>query len=244
MEALWQANTTTIVTFFICLLVFVLFLRNRKNNRQIDVDLIDLWKYNMSPMAIWFESLPYPIKWIITRTNFLPSLAISLLKYWLPFGKYDWWNRVDDHLLLGALPLPYFIPTLVEKESVRAVVNTCDEYRGPLHLYNKFNLKLMEIPAIDFTAPRIEEINKAVEFIAEHDKKGETVYLHCKGGKGRSTTVAVCYFMKKYNITAQEALKRMMKRRPQVSRYIWQRKEVLEFARIHKINTENPFDQN
>jgi len=143
-------------------------------------------------------------------------------------------------LILGALPLPFFISQLHENEKVRAVVNTCDEYIGPIHLYKQYNITQFHIPSMDFTAPTTKEIISAVEFISDHDSKGNTVYLHCKGGKGRSTTVAVCYLMKKYNISAQEALKRIMKQRPQVTRYIWRRKEISEFAVLHNLKTEDP----
>jgi len=94
------------------------------------------------------------------------------------------------------------------------------------------------LPIIDFTSPSIEEIEKAIEFIEKFRERDQTVYLHCKAGKGRSTTIALCYMMKSRRISAQEALLKIIKKRPQVSKYLWRRPNVIKFAEKIEINSQ------
>ena len=48
----------------------------------------------------------------------------------------NWWDDVDDALILGARPNSTDAEKLVEI-GVTGVVNTCDEYSGPIHVYEK-----------------------------------------------------------------------------------------------------------
>jgi len=92
-------------------------------------------------MSRLMESLPYTMKWLFTRVTFYPSLMWNLFNYYLqPFGKHDWWNRIDNYLLLGALPSKYAVSELY-KEGVRGVINTCDEYTGPISTYEQYGIK-------------------------------------------------------------------------------------------------------
>ena len=39
-------------------------------------------------------------------------------------------------------------------------------------------------------------LKKGVEFIEEMNLSENSVYVHCKAGRGRSTTLVACYLMK------------------------------------------------
>jgi len=119
------------------------------------------------------------------------------------------------------------------------VINTCDEYKGPIIAYEKYDIKQLWLPIIDFTSPSLLQIESAVAFIENYATRHETVYLHCKAGKGRSTTIALCYLMKSQRISAQKALLKIIEVRPQVSKYLWRRPVVIEFARRYNIETED-----
>ena len=55
----------------------------------------------------------------------------------------------------------------------------------------------LQLATIDFNnAPSQEMLRKGVEFIEEMNVNQSTVYVHCKAGRGRSTTLVACYLMK------------------------------------------------
>ncbi len=51
---------------------------------------------------------------------------------------------------------------------------------------------------------------------AEHADRGELTYVHCKAGRGRSTTVVLCYLVKYKGMTPGEALAMVRGKRPQI----------------------------
>ena len=46
------------------------------------------------------------------------------------------------------------------------------------------------------SAPTVDEIEKAVAFIKTFREKQQSVYVHCKAGRGRSAFLVVCYLVK------------------------------------------------
>ena len=61
----------------------------------------------------------------------------------------------------------------------------------------------LHLATVDFNnAPSQEMLRKGVEFIEEMNQNQNSVYVHCKAGRGRSATLATCYIMKvKYEVT-------------------------------------------
>jgi len=49
--------------------------------------------------------------------------------------------------------------------------------------------KFLHIPIVDFTAPPLAYLTSAVDTVTDHLARGEVVYLHCWGGRGRAGTV-------------------------------------------------------
>ena len=45
-------------------------------------------------------------------------------------------------------------------------------------------------------APSQDKLLTGVDFIQRHGQLNQSVYVHCKAGRARSTTVVVCYLMK------------------------------------------------
>jgi len=228
-KLLFQNIFFILLVLYLLIVVYIL----SKNPRKVG----DLKKYKLSKFGLLLENSPYSFKWLITRIIFYPSLAWNIFNYRINPGMHSWWNRIDNYLILGALPLGSTVAEL-KSEGVQAVVNTCDEYKGPITAYDKHDIKQLWIPVVDFTSPSVSQIETAVAYIEKHTKNGQTVYLHCKAGKGRSVTIALCYLMKSKKISAQEALIHIIKARPQVSKYVWRRPCVKEFANRNHLNEE------
>ena len=51
---------------------------------------------------------------------------------------------------------------------------------------------------------------------AEHAQRGELTYVHCKAGRGRSTTLVLCYLMRQMRMSPEEAYAFVQAKRPQV----------------------------
>ena len=55
----------------------------------------------------------------------------------------------------------------------------------------------LHLATVDFNnAPSQEMLRRGVAFIEKMNKNESSVYVHCKAGRGRSTTLVACYLMK------------------------------------------------
>ena len=52
--------------------------------------------------------------------------------------------------------------------------------------------------------------------LAEHAGKGELTYVHCKAGRGRSTSLVLCYLVKHHRMAPAAALEQIRSKRQQV----------------------------
>lgn len=167
--------------------------------------------------------------WIYARVVFYPTLCWSMLLARV-LSVRNWWDRVDPHIIVGAFPFARDVSKMAE-EGVQAVVNTCEEYHGPVEQYQKFGIEQFRMPTIDFTHPDFDDVCRAVDFIDANVAQEKTVYIHCKAGRARSATVAVCWLMKSKQISAAEAQKVVSQHRPHVNQRLAERPVVQRFEK-------------
>lgn len=152
----------------------------------------------------------------------------------------NWWDPVDDQIVLGAYPFEADVPGLADM-GVTSVLNTCAEYPGPAEQYKRFDIEQCRVPTVDFVHPTLASIEKGVEFIDRAIAKGGKVYVHCKAGRGRSATVVVCWLMKHKGMTADEAQAYLLKKRPQVNPRIKNRAGVKQYeAKLQRDQADGP----
>jgi atypical dual specificity phosphatase len=169
------------------------------------------------------------LKRIKARLVFYPTLLWNmLLGRWLPVR--NWWDRVDETIIVGAMPMESDVPRLAAA-GVVAVVNTCDEYVGPENAYKRLGIRQLRVPTVDFTHPSLESVSKAVDFIEQETAGGGTVYVHCKAGRARSATVALCWLLQHRAMTPEQAQALLLEKRPHINRHIFARPVVQEFYR-------------
>ena len=169
------------------------------------------------------------LNWLTARTIFYPTLAWNmLLGRWLKIR--NWWDPIDDLVIVGAFPFARDVQGLAQA-GIGAVVNTCEEYPGPVDAYKKYDIEQFWMPTIDFTHPAFNDVCKAVEFIDSNVAVGKKVYIHCKAGRGRSATVAICWLMKAKQITAAEAQKWLSEKRPHINQHLTERPVVQRFEK-------------
>jgi len=165
---------------------------------------------------------------ILARGLFVPTYL------WNRFNtdvakRRNWWDRVDDNVLVGALPHSRDVPRWVD-ENVTGVVNTCEEYGGPIQAYERAGIEQFRMPTIDFTHPHIDDVEAAVKFIASHANSGGSVYVHCKAGRARSATVACCWLIEARGMSAAEAQATLLQYRSHVNPRLPERPVVQEFV--------------
>ncbi len=173
------------------------------------------------------------------QSMFYPTLAWN---YWLArvLNQRRWWDRIDPLVIVGAFPFGRDVAGLY-REGVRAVVNTCEEYAGPIVQYEHHGIDQLHIPTTDFTHPRIEDVNRAVDFVQRHVEHGDSVYIHCKAGRARSATVAICWLMKYRGHSIDEAQKLLLEKRPHINPRLTERPVVRQFAEsiLHRDPTDS-----
>jgi atypical dual specificity phosphatase len=218
-----------------------------------------LWKIDYGSGVQAFRA--YPLRWAIARATFPAWLATKLLfrHHRGPF----WYNRIDETVILGALPLRSVLPAFPGL-GIRGVVNLCEEFRGNADLYNQLGIRQLWIPTIDNTCPSLASIERAVTFIEEHRRRGESVYgaclglhqsvrhraycvrpVHCRAGKGRSATVVLCYLMRAHpELTKEQAFALISRARPGVFPSVMLRQTIDVFrSRSASAPTSPPSNQ-
>ena len=72
----------------------------------------------------------------------------------------------------------------------------------------------LHVPTPDLTAPDMEQIDLAVEFIQEKIIEDQAVMVHCAAGMGRAGTILACYLVKYQKYSAEDAIKKIREERP------------------------------
>ena len=171
------------------------------------------------------------LRWIYARLVFRPTLLWNKFNAHV-LGRWNWWDIVDDAVIIGALPSVKHVDKL-KALGVTGVVNTCDEYQGPVAQYEVAGIEQLYVPTIDFTHPTLESVVQAVEFIQSHADKGGLVYVHCKAGRARSATIVVCWLIHAHGLTPQEAQSYLQERRGHVNPKVFERAVVRAFYEEH-----------
>ncbi|CAM8984522.1 hypothetical protein QQ045_000542 [Rhodiola kirilowii] len=151
------------------------------------------------------------------RALFYPTLIYNVIRNKFQ-TEFRWWDRVDKFVLLGAVPFPTDVFRFKEL-GVQGVITLNEPYETlvPSSLYQANGIDHLLIPTRDYCfAPSLRDICKAVNFIHEKSSLGQTTYVHCKAGRGRSTTIVLCYLVKHRGMTPDAAYAYVKSIRPRV----------------------------
>ncbi|WAR04945.1 PTPM1-like protein [Mya arenaria] len=111
---------------------------------------------------------------LFNKVAFYPTLFYNV--FLSKVSSRRWYDRIDDTVLLGALP-----------------------FRGMTKWeWAAVGVTQLKVPTVDFTAsPSHEKICRAVDFMIKYrNEQLGSVYVHCKAGRTRSATVVACYLVK------------------------------------------------
>ncbi len=150
----------------------------------------------------------------------------------------NWWDPIDPLVIVGGYPFRRDAATLFD-QGVRAVVNTCEEYPGPIDEYQRLGIQQLRIPTTDFCHPTLADVERGVAFIQENAERGHVTYVHCKAGRARSATVAICWLIRHRGMTPEQAQQHLLRSRSQINPRLTRRGVVREFAQQPRIDGQN-----
>ncbi|XP_027216352.1 phosphatidylglycerophosphatase and protein-tyrosine phosphatase 1 [Penaeus vannamei] len=159
---------------------------------------------------------------LFARVTFVPTLAFNL--FMERASSRRWFDRIDNRVILGALPFRSMTKQLVEGEGVRGVVSMNEDYElkwlsNMKQEWATAGVNFLQLSTTDiFEAPCQEKLQQGVEFIRDFDKSNQEglVYVHCKAGRTRSATLVACYLMAKNQWTPEKALAHIQERRAHI----------------------------
>ncbi|KAH9733359.1 phosphatidylglycerophosphate phosphatase PTPMT1 [Citrus sinensis] len=220
------------------------------------------------------------------RVLFYPTLLYNVVRNKIQ-SEFRWWDRVDQFIILGAVPFPADVLRLKEL-GVSGVVTLNESYETlvPTSLYHDHNIDHLVIPTRDYLfAPSFADICQAVDFIhavdfyfegckanclrtkpqlesysnfailhyvtnvylfmlvsfEENASLGKTTYVHCKAGRGRSTTIVLCYLVEHRQMAPEAAYEYVRSIRPRVllASSQWQAVQDYYLQKVKKIGNSD-----
>ncbi|KAG5672578.1 hypothetical protein PVAND_002694 [Polypedilum vanderplanki] len=175
---------------------------------------------------------------MFARVTFYPSLFYNVFMERVSARR--WYDRIDENLILGALPFRYMVPELIKKENIKGVVSMNEDYElwflsNNAEQWKKVGVNFLQLPTTDiFESPSQSKLENGVSFINSFLPKDSkikeltpyhelndnnaigTVYVHCKAGRTRSATLVGCYLMMKNKWSPEQAVEHMRNKRPHI----------------------------
>ena len=148
-------------------------------------------------------------------------------------AKIDDYNLIIPNLYLGNIKCANNLNFLLE-HNIEAIVNCTED--APFHEYfNDYNKKTLRLNINDSKsheniAKFKYEIIDSINFIDNCLNDNKPVLVHCYWGLMRSATVVSCYLIKKYKISAGEAICIVKTNRPFSLLSFYNFNEILHFV--------------
>ena len=127
---------------------------------------------------------------------------------------------IDGKLAGSGLPMTYSQFYWLIKHGIKTII-TVREVPLPSNWFTEStdntghnNINYLHLRVEDFGAPSIEEIASTVDYIQHQIDNTKPVMVHCAAGKGRTGTILAAYVLKKENLTADQAIKKIRDLRP------------------------------
>ncbi|KAI7751891.1 hypothetical protein M8C21_002618 [Ambrosia artemisiifolia] len=174
------------------------------------------------------------------RALFYPTLLYNVVRNRFE-PEFRWWDQIEEFLLLGAVPFPSDVKRLKDL-GVRGVVTLNEPYETlvPTSLYRAHGIDHLVLPTRDYLfAPSLDDISEAVNFIHGKTLLKQATYVHCKAGRGRSTTIVICYLIQHRHMHPDAAYAYVRSIRPRVLLASAQRQAVEEyyFLKVKKMQS-------
>lgn len=118
---------------------------------------------------------------------------------------------LEGRLAGSGMPTSFEEINWVRKQGVKSIITMTE--RGLPDSWVE-GLEYLHVPTEDLSAPDIDKIDAAVDFINERIKNEDPVMVHCAAGIGRTGTILASYLVKYQNLTAKDAIAKIRQERP------------------------------
>lgn len=148
----------------------------------------------------------------------------------------NWYNYIDSHVILGALPFSFLKEKLVQEENVGAIISLNMPFERqyittPTEEWRELGVEHFKIDIPDFiSTPTVAQMWEGIELIKAKAEVGQKTYVHCKAGRSRSATMVTAYVMQKYEKNVEEAVQFVTEKRPHVKYTELQLQTLHDFA--------------
>jgi atypical dual specificity phosphatase len=123
---------------------------------------------------------------------------------------------IEGKLAGSGMPMNYSQFLWIMTHGVKAIV-TVREVPLPSKWFSNGNgddVDYFHLRVEDYSAPSLEEIDNTIDYIQQQISKNKPVMVHCAAGRGRTGTILAAYLIKKENVTANQAIKKIRSIRP------------------------------
>lgn len=161
----------------------------------------------------------------MTKITFYPTLLYNVVME--KVSSRNWYDRIDEAVILGAIPFRSDLPKLLASDSnVKRVITLNEDFELSFSKWwtvqpdewASLGVKHLHLKVVDLVAaPSVEQTRSGVEFIREAKALNESVYVHCKAGRTRSATVVAAYLIEEAGMTPTEAADHLTAIRSHVS---------------------------
>jgi len=123
------------------------------------------------------------------------------------------YNRIIDNLYIGNYMSPIDNDFLISN-NIKLIINCTKTYK-----YKQSNtIQLIRLNITDINTPAnnyiiSSSIEKILKIIQIYLESNEGVLVHCHMGQQRSATLVACYLMKYMNLTLDEAIAKIQRKR-------------------------------
>ena len=118
---------------------------------------------------------------------------------------------IEEKLAGSGMPTSFDELEWILNQGVKSIV-TMTENALPENWVKEIGY--LHVPTPDFTAPDMDRIDMAVDFIHQQISDNQSVMVHCAAGMGRAGTILACYLVKHQKYSAQDAITKVRKERP------------------------------
>ena len=127
-------------------------------------------------------------------------------------GKPDNFSLLIPEKLAGsAIPTSFEEIKWVLDDGVKSIVTIREE---PLDNDWIKNVNYLHVMSNDMGVPQFDDLTNAVDFIHQRLNDKDPVMVHCLAGLGRTGTILASYLVKYENMSADEAIEKVLEMRP------------------------------
>ena len=106
-------------------------------------------------------------------------------------------NWLTSQLACGSAPMSYDDLDLIKGQGINAIVNLCGEFCDLHQIEKESGFEVYYLPIPDESAPDMELMDKALDWLDEALYLQKKVLIHCRHGLGRTGTFVSAYLLRR-----------------------------------------------